>query len=371
MAQFDNSAAEMEVSIYGTNVLPGDKAISVDTNGRVNTNIVAALPTGANTIGNVGLAAAIPTGSNAIGTVGVTSLPALSTGANAIGSVTNFTTAAVLVDASANPTTGLAGSMSMVYNGATWDRLRGDTTNGMFVNVKSMPALATGANTIGNVGLVTGSAVVGKFGIDQTTPGTTNAVQFTNTTIAVTGTFWQATQPVSIATAPVLVAGSAIIGKVGIDQTTNGITNAFVMVDATTPTQKAKVDSSGNVAVALSAALPTGTNTIGAVTSGMAVATSLNAVTAAGSGAASTYSTTRQNFGLQVNTTGSPTVATINLEGTLDGSHWFKLAQWNLSNQATGDIVFATMTPVLGIRANLITLTGGTSPTVTAYLSAI
>lgn len=41
----------------------------------------------------------------------------------------------------------------------------------------------------------------------------------------VSGTFWQTTQPVSIATAPVLVAGSAIVGKVGIDQTTDGTTN--------------------------------------------------------------------------------------------------------------------------------------------------
>lgn len=46
-----------------------------------------------------------------------------------------------------------------------------------------------------------------------------------NSTIGVTGTFFQATQPVSIATAPVLVAGSAIVGKVGIDQTTPGTTN--------------------------------------------------------------------------------------------------------------------------------------------------
>lgn len=45
-------------------------------------------------------------------------------------------------------------------------------------------------------------------------------------TTAVTGTFFQTTQPVSIATAPVLVAGSALIGKVGIDQTTVGTTNA-------------------------------------------------------------------------------------------------------------------------------------------------
>jgi len=36
----------------------------------------------------------------------------------------------------------------------------------------------------------------------------------------VSGTFFQATQPVSIATAPVLVAGTALIGKVGIDQAT-------------------------------------------------------------------------------------------------------------------------------------------------------
>lgn len=37
------------------------------------------------------------------------------------------------------------------------------------------------------------------------------------------------TQPVSIATAPVLVAGSAIIGKVGVDQTTPGTTNAVAV----------------------------------------------------------------------------------------------------------------------------------------------
>lgn len=39
--------------------------------------------------------------------------------------------------------------------------------------------------------------------------------------------------PVSIATAPVLVAGSAVIGKVGIDQTTPGTTNAVEVVQAT------------------------------------------------------------------------------------------------------------------------------------------
>lgn len=42
----------------------------------------------------------------------------------------------------------------------------------------------------------------------------------------VSGTFWQSTQPVSLASLPALVAGSAIVGKVGIDQTTPGTTNA-------------------------------------------------------------------------------------------------------------------------------------------------
>lgn len=49
---------------------------------------------------------------------------------------------------------------------------------------------------------------------------------FWQTTQPVSGTFWQTTQPVSLASLPALVAGTAIIGKVDIDQTTPGTTNA-------------------------------------------------------------------------------------------------------------------------------------------------
>lgn len=52
----------------------------------------------------------------------------------------------------------------MGNNGTTWDRLRSDITNGLDVDVTRMPALVAGA------------AVIGKVGIDQTTPGTTNLV---------------------------------------------------------------------------------------------------------------------------------------------------------------------------------------------------
>lgn len=60
----------------------------------------------------------------------------------------------------------------------------------------------------GSVALLAGSAIVGQVGIDQTTDGTTNAVH--------------------------LKAGTAIAGKFGIDQTTPGTTNAVQLVPGTT-----------------------------------------------------------------------------------------------------------------------------------------
>ena len=60
--------------------------------------------------------------------------------------------------------------------------------------------------------LVAGSAIIGKVGIDQTTPGTTNGVQVN----------------------AALPAGANIIGKISIDQTTPGTTNG-VQVNAALP----------------------------------------------------------------------------------------------------------------------------------------
>lgn len=97
--------------------------------------------------------------------------------------------------------------------------------------------------------------------------------------VAVTGTFFQATQPVSF-TQPALVAGAAIIGKVGIDQTTPGTTNAVSVTNttfgATLAAETTKVIGTVNLSAAqtlatvsavtaITNALPTGANTIGAV----------------------------------------------------------------------------------------------------------
>lgn len=93
----------------------------------------------------------------------------------------------------------------------------------------------------------------------QPVSGPLTDTQLRATAVPVSGTFWQATQPVSIATAPVLVAGSAIIGKVGIDQTTPGTTNG----------------------VQVNAALPAGSNVIGHVIVDTAPTTTVTGTVAA------------------------------------------------------------------------------------------
>jgi hypothetical protein len=114
-----------------------------------------------------------------------------STGANAIPTV------AALADTTANPTTFLSGALNYAYNGTTWDRIpNGHGTAAKSLRVE-LPTDGTGV-----VGLNAGTNLIGKFGIDQTTPGTTNAVQVTG-----------------------INAGTNLIGKVGIDQTTPGTTN--------------------------------------------------------------------------------------------------------------------------------------------------
>lgn len=70
-----------------------------------------------------------------------------------------------------------------------------------------LAALTSLVNAIGS-SIPGGSAIIGKFGIDQTSDGTTNAVH--------------------------LLAGSALAGKFAIDQTTLGNTNGVTIVPATT-----------------------------------------------------------------------------------------------------------------------------------------
>lgn len=85
----------------------------------------------------------------------------------------------------------------------------------------SVVAFLKGILTQLQAAIPAGAAIIGKVGIDQTTPGTTNGVQVN----------------------AALPAGANLLGKVGIDQTMPGTTNG----------------------VQVNAALPAGTNTIGSV----------------------------------------------------------------------------------------------------------
>lgn len=94
----------------------------------------------------------------------------------------------------------------------------------------------------------------------------------------------------------------------------------------------------------------------------------LKAVTATGAG--SGYPTDRvyADHGWMINVTGSPTGVSVTLEGSLDGTNWVVL---DTSTTTTNEIRFVTGKPVIQVRANLGTLTAGTSPTVSVeYVGA-
>lgn len=102
-------------------------------------------------------------------------------------------------------------SFLMGYNGTTWDRLRSDTTNGLDVDVTRLPALVAGA------------AIIGKVGIDQTTPGTTNLVALTAETTKVIGT-------INIAAAQTLATVTTVSTVTAVTAITNALpagTNAI------------------------------------------------------------------------------------------------------------------------------------------------
>lgn len=67
-----------------------------------------------------------------------------------------------------------------IFNGTTWDRTRGDTTNGMDVDVTRLPALVAGTAQIGTVGLQP-QTTGGLTTYHLVSAGTTNATNIKNT----------------------------------------------------------------------------------------------------------------------------------------------------------------------------------------------
>lgn len=93
---------------------------------------------------------------------------------------------------------------------------------------------------------------------------------------------------------------------------------------------------------------------------------SIKAATTLGPGVSLRFDIPRWFLGIFITATGSPTTVDGSLEGSIDGVTWFQLSNASLTSPAIG----VSGPPVLFLRANVTNIVGGTSPTVTAWISA-
>ncbi len=191
--------------------------------------------------------------------------------------------AVVSVDASGNPVAG--GSAVSIADGA--DVAEGSTTDAAVLDANGtvnahargmVKVLADMWDSINHrlhvaidssvaLALTTGSAIIGRVGIDQTTPGTTNNVAIIsgqNGVAGGTGVDGATVQRVSLATNVALPAGSNVIGHVIAD------TGSTTAVTQATGTNLHTVVDSGTITTvsavtAITNALPAGTAVIGNV----------------------------------------------------------------------------------------------------------
>lgn len=223
------AAVPADATYAGMNVGGNLTGLTGTVNG-LQTVINAAIPAGTAIIGKVGIDqttpgttngvqvnAALPAGANTIGAVTQASGPWTVTGSGTAGSaaagVVTIQGIASMTPVKVDPSGG-TGSVNVAQFGGN-NVVTGTGTSGI-----GIPRVTVSNDS--TVGLVAGTAIIGKVGIDQTTPGTTNGVQVN----------------------AALPAGTNLLGKVGIDQTTPGTTNAIQATSATTIAWQAE----GNIA---------------------------------------------------------------------------------------------------------------------------
>ena len=235
--------------------------VIADTGSTTAVTSLPAIPSGTNVIGHV----IADTGS----TTAVTALPSIPAGAAIVGKVgIDQTTPGTtnLVALAANQSVNEAqinGVTPLMGNGATGtgsQRVTIASDNTAFaVNATLQASSAVVGHVIADTGSTTavtalpaipaGTNLMGKVGIDQTTPGTTNGVQVNAALPAGTNVIGHIIADTGSTTAvtalPAIPVGSNVIGKVSIDQTTPGTTNLVALaanqsvnvaqINATTP----------------------------------------------------------------------------------------------------------------------------------------
>lgn len=72
---------------------------------------------------------------------------------------------------------------------------------------------------------------------------------------------------------------------------------------------------------------------------------------------------------VMVTVSGAPSACTVNLDGSLDGVHWFDLS--GPQNAAANTMFHVVDKPVIYVRGNLSALSGGTSPSVSISYAGV
>lgn len=158
-ADFDTGAGTDTVTMFGMALPAAGGAVA----GGTSTNPVRIDPTGTTTQPVSGTV----TANAGSGTFTVSGTVTANAGSGTFSVDSELPAAAALADATANPTAPLVGAALEIFNGTTWDRARGDTTNGIDVDVTRLPALAAGTNNIGDIDVLsvipgTGATALGK-----------------------------------------------------------------------------------------------------------------------------------------------------------------------------------------------------------------
>ena len=323
----------------------------------------ASLPLPAGAATEATLAARIPVNGQALMAASVpvtlasnqSALPVTLTSTTITGTVTADTelpAAAALADATANPTTPLVGAALETFNGTTWDRARGDTANGLDVDVTRLPALVAGAAVIG--------ALVANQSVNTTQ---VNGVTLsTGTGIMGTGVQRVAiasdNDPLTVKQATAANLNATVVGAKtnnGAAPTTDNLGALVARATASAPTYTEgnqvllSVDNTGALRTSASAAAVSDTNTTGSLTSAISVTSpTLNGAS----------TTTIQITGTWV--------ATVVFEASTDGTNFFSISGLPVggntvasSTAANGQWQFETGAFAL-VRARVSAYTSGT-----------
>ena len=265
-----------DITAIKTAVETLDNAVSGN---ELQVDIVASLPAGTNSIGNVNTISAVTTVST------VTNLSQLGGNAIAMGSGvrTAGTQRVTIATDDVVPISDNSGSLTVDAPVGTpvFVRLSDGSSaiTTLPVSLASLPSLAAGTNSIGNVNTVSAVTTVStvtnlsqlggtaiSMGTGTRDAGTQRVTIATNDSVPVTGTFWQATQPVSLALAKAEDAASADADSL--------LPIAAVRQDTIAASTSADGDytwlKTNNVgrlyaSAAIDTALPAGTNNIGDV----------------------------------------------------------------------------------------------------------